>query len=1093
MPLIYNDAIDDIPVLDRQSVFAQQRSNARANLLGESECALLQNVATSNAGVCKSRRGFHYLATLPGSGTVQGAAFFDSSTEQLVVVRGGTIYVLDSNYSAVNSHGLSVWDVITISGVDGNFNGTHTVATTPSATSFTVTRGSLFTVNVTHRSCTGGVVTLTTSGAHNLSAGNLVTIAGVSGAFNGSFYVSAVPSATTFSYMVSMFDVSIIASSGSVTIDLVSSTASGGSFSVDTIAAIAVSPNGSMSLDSVPATVTTGTSTLSTVPSFEGTGRFLLDTRPSVASGGTATHILSPFGVHTVTTKAFSAGIATITTSAAHGFESGQSVSVSGVDAFLDGVVTVASVPSNKTFTYLKSLAPISTRKEIAAGVATITVADPHKFLAGDTFTATSAGGAFNGSFTIATVPTPTTFTYSRAVTATVASKSLSAGVATITTATDHNLLVGNTVAVSGVDNTFNGSYVVASVPTDKTFTYARSLSSSVTVKALATSVATLTTSVAHSFAVGGVVSVSGVKDFGGNYTVTGVPTSTTLTFAKTLTDKSLATRAQSGTTITLSTAESHINSTSNGGSTSNRASFAQVANSLFVSTGNGGEKLVQISMATGSPVYSLSTETVSAHRLMAAQNFRLFTVANAAGTSGGSTIFTSDFLPSAPTMFTGSANFDVGQDYDDITALVAGPDFTLFVFKERSIFAIGTAPTAETGTAVAVAAFTVRQLSRDIGCVSARSVVQIGNDTFFLSRDGVRTLQRTIADGMTSIQPPISEPINDIIDRINWTSAASATAVYRDKKYILALPLDSATDPSHIAVFDTVAGGWSLWTGLLPIELVNVSFTDSKLLLVSSGTISEYRDYVREANLVAVDHQDLPATTSVPPPSASYDGAGQMNFYGLVTGGNYSYTMGANEVALYSGSSVFNKSESATGTFTHAGYDPLYGDVVTFSGTASASFTGTLTYAPQVSPALKITSRAMTFGEPLNPKIPDYIELEFDRGSNLRVDVSVILDNSDEVVVESNLNTGGGSTVTLPVTLPFVLPRGAITRKRISLLGAGLSTLSALDDVNPAREMQVVISPAAGLSVGEAEQSKVLQIRGMVASAFVETLETIE
>ena len=88
MPLIYNDAIDDIPVLDRQSVFAQQRSNARANLLGESECALLQNVATSNAGVCKSRRGFHYLATLPGSGTVQGAAFFDSSTEQLVVVRG---------------------------------------------------------------------------------------------------------------------------------------------------------------------------------------------------------------------------------------------------------------------------------------------------------------------------------------------------------------------------------------------------------------------------------------------------------------------------------------------------------------------------------------------------------------------------------------------------------------------------------------------------------------------------------------------------------------------------------------------------------------------------------------------------------------------------------------------------------------------------------------------------------------------------------------------------------------------------------------------------------------------------------------------
>ena len=527
--------------------------------------------------------------------------------------------------------------------------------------------------------------------------------------------------------------------------------------------------------------------------------------------------------------------------------------------------------------------------------------------------------------------------------------------------------------------------------------------------------------------------------------------------------------------------ATTYDNVATNGGSSSNRASIVQVADKMFISTGNASEHMLQLEVTSGgAPTFTRNNQNIHANRLVVAQNFRLFSVANAPSTYGGSTIFTSDFLPSAPTMFTGSANFDVGQDYDDITALVAGPDFTLFVFKERSIFAIGTAPTAETGTAVAVAAFTVRQLSRDIGCVSARSVVQIGNDTFFLSRDGVRTLQRTIADGMTSIQPPISEPINDIIDRINWTSAASATAVYRDKKYILALPLDSATDPSHIAVFDTVAGGWSLWTGLLPIELVNVSFTDSKLLLVSSDTISEYRDYVMEANLAAVDHQDLPATTSIS--LGSYGALGTAIITGLVVGGNYTFTLG-NATFFYTNTNTYYTNGSFTAADQYAG----------FTGPALSAVTGTLTYAPQVSPALKIISRAMTFGEPLNPKIPDYIELEFDRGSNLRVDVSVILDNSDEVVVESNLNTGGGSTVTLPVTLPFVLPRGAITRKRISLLGAGLSTLSALDDVNPAREMQVVISPAAGLSVGEAEQSKVLQIRGIVASAFVETLETIE
>ena len=526
----------------------------------------------------------------------------------------------------------------------------------------------------------------------------------------------------------------------------------------------------------------------------------------------------------------------------------------------------------------------------------------------------------------------------------------------------------------------------------------------------------------------------------------------------------------------------SYDNFTLNNGNTTNRASFAQIADKMFISTGNAAEQLLQLTVTSFAvPTFTQNVQNIHANRLIVAQNFRLFSVANAPATTGGSTIYTSDFLPTDPTMFTGSSNFDVGQDYDDITALVAGTDFLLYVFKERSIFAIGTAPTAETGTAISVAAFTVRQLSRDIGCVSARTVVQIGNDTFFLSRDGVRTLQRTLADGMTAIQPPISEPINNVIERINWTSADTATAVYRDRKYILALPLDGATAPSHIVVFDTASGGWSMWTGVLPIDLVNVSFGESKLLVVSSTTISEYRDYIKESNLVPTDHQDIPAPTSIA--VGTYGALGAFSFSGLVVGENYTFTLGANETFFSALPNTYYASGSFTATVNYAN----------FTGTPLAPVTGTLTYAPRVSPTLKLISRALTFGEPLNPKTPDYIELEFDRGSNLRLDVSVILDNSDETLVASNLNTGGGNTVLLPVVLPFVLPKGAITRKRLSLLGSGLTTLSALDDVNPAREMQVVITQAAGLTVGEAEQSKVLQIRGMVASAFVETLEVME
>ena len=52
--------------------------------------------------------------------------------------------------------------------------------------------------------------------------------------------------------------------------------------------------------------------------------------------------------------------------------------------------------------------------------------------------------------------------------------KALTSNVATLTTTVAHQLAVGETVTVSGVDATFNGTFIVASVPTTTTFTYAK-------------------------------------------------------------------------------------------------------------------------------------------------------------------------------------------------------------------------------------------------------------------------------------------------------------------------------------------------------------------------------------------------------------------------------------------------------------------------------------------------------------------------------------------------------------------------------------------------------------------------------------------
>jgi hypothetical protein len=56
-----------------------------------------------------------------------------------------------------------------------------------------------------------------------------------------------------------------------------------------------------------------------------------------------------------VSNKALTNNVATLTTSAAHGFETGQSVVITGVDATFNGTFTIASTPLTTTFTYAKT------------------------------------------------------------------------------------------------------------------------------------------------------------------------------------------------------------------------------------------------------------------------------------------------------------------------------------------------------------------------------------------------------------------------------------------------------------------------------------------------------------------------------------------------------------------------------------------------------------------------------------------------------------------------------------------------------------------------------------------------------------------
>jgi hypothetical protein len=83
--------------------------------------------------------------------------------------------------------------------------------------------------------------------------------------------------------------------------------------------------------------------------------------------------------------------------------------------------------------------------------------------------------------------------------------------------------------------NTYNGILLADEYDVDKVFP---TITVSISNKALTTNVATLTTTVAHGLSTGMQITISGVDaTFNGEYRITGVPTTTTFTYAKTATN----------------------------------------------------------------------------------------------------------------------------------------------------------------------------------------------------------------------------------------------------------------------------------------------------------------------------------------------------------------------------------------------------------------------------------------------------------------------------------------------------------------------------------------------------------------------------
>lgn len=108
-----------------------------------------------------------------------------------------------------------------------------------------------------------------------------------------------------------------------------------------------------------------------------------------------------------------------------------------------------------------------------------------------------------------------------------------------------------------------------------------------------------------------------------------------------------------------------------------------------------------------------------------------------------------------------------------------------MLVFNRNSIHMIA-------GTQGTLSDTTLRELTREIGCLARKSIVSQGNQIFFLSDNGIYGLSFIDEYNLRGVEEPLSKPIQSYIDRINKSLAGESVGIYFDNRYRLAVPLDS-------------------------------------------------------------------------------------------------------------------------------------------------------------------------------------------------------------------------------------------------------------------------------------------------------------
>ena len=311
--------------------------------------------------------------------------------------------------------------------------------------------------------------------------------------------------------------------------------------------------------------------------------------------------------------------------------------------------------------------------------------------------------------------------------------------------------------------------------------------------------VVTITTSAAHGYSVGDSVTVTAVTNtaVNGTFTIDTVPTTTTFTYAQS--GGNIGTTADTGT-VTFAYVTP----------TDQRWRFTQFGNVIVAA--NGKNRIQAFNLNSSSTFQDIAADAPQSRYVTVVRDFVV------SGYVNGSTIYPSRVQWSAlgdesswTTSATTQADFQDIPDGGSVVGLTGG-EFGL-VFLDRSIHRM-----SYIGSPLI---FQFDNISRNLGCFEANSIVQYGGTSFFLSDDGFYA-----CDGQ-QVLPIGNEKVNRFFfdDADQGILEKMSAAVDPERKLVVwAYASNDSATPDKLIIYNYQTGKWT--SGATNVNRVATSST---------------------------------------------------------------------------------------------------------------------------------------------------------------------------------------------------------------------------------------------------------------------------